>query len=51
MYLTLSIIKPPDKSVLLNFFFFLTKAYIVGTQKNLLNETVLLKTQNTSFNY
>ena len=26
--------------------FFLTKTYVVGTQKNRLNETVLLSTQN-----
>ena len=29
------------------FFFFSTKTYVVGTQKNRLNETVLLSTHNT----
>ena len=29
---------------------FLTKTYVVGSQKNRLNETVLLNTQNTCFN-
>ena len=29
------------------FSYFLTKTYVVGTQKNSLNETVLLSTQNT----
>ena len=28
-------------------YFFSTKAYVVGTQKNRLNETVLMSTQNT----
>ena len=28
------------------FFYFSTKTYVVGTQKNRLNETVLLSTQN-----
>ena len=31
-----------------NIFYFSTKAYVVGTQKNRLNETVLLSTQNIS---
>ena len=30
-----------------DFSHFLTKTYVLGTQKNLLNETVLLSTQNT----
>ena len=30
-----------------DFSYFLTKTYVLGTQKNLLNETVLLSTQNT----
>ena len=34
-----------DKS---GFFYFSTKTYFVGTQKNRLNETVLLSTQNKS---
>ena len=37
---------PLDKSVQLKnfFFYFSTKTYVVGTQKNRLNETVLLST-------
>ena len=30
--------------------YFSTKTYVVGTQKNRLNETVLLSTQNTCLN-
>ena len=33
------------------FSYFLTKTYVVGTQKNRLNETVLLSTQNTCLNW
>ena len=33
-----------------HFFYFSTKTYVVGTQKNRLNETVLLSTQNTCLN-
>ena len=33
-----------------NFSFFSTKAYVVGTQKKRLNETVLLSTQNICLN-
>ena len=40
--------RSPNKSVLL--FFFSTKTNVVGTQKNCLNETVLLSTQNTCSN-
>ena len=32
------------------FFYFLSKTYLLGTQKNRLNETVLLSTQNTCMN-
>ena len=32
------------------FYFFSTKTYVVGTQKNRLDETVLLSNQNTCFN-
>ena len=32
------------------FFYFSTKTYVVGTQKNRLNETVLLSTQNICSN-
>ena len=32
------------------FAYYLTKTYVVGTQKNRLNETVLLSTQNTCLN-
>ena len=42
--------RPPDKSVQLNFFYFSTKTYVVGTQKNRLDGTVLLSTQNTCLN-
>ena len=31
--------------------YFSTKTYVVGTQKNRLNETVLLRTQNICLNY
>ena len=41
---------PQDKSVLRKFTsYFTTKTYIVGTQKNRLNETVLLIIQNIMF--
>ena len=33
-----------------SFFLFLTKTYVVSTQKNRLNERVLLSTQNTCLN-
>ena len=33
------------------FSYFSTKTYVVGTQKNLLNETVLLSTQNICLNF
>ena len=33
------------------FLYFSSKTYVVGTQKNRLNETVLLSTQNTCLNY
>ena len=32
-------------------FYFSTKTYVVGTQKNRLNETVLLSTQNKCLNW
>ena len=34
-------------NILLNFLFFPAKTYVMGTQKNYLNETVLLSNQNT----
>ena len=44
-------LRPPDKPTLYvieNYFsYFSTKIYVVGTQENSLNETVLLSTQNT----
>ena len=45
-------IRPLDKSVLLKiiFFYFSTKTYVVGAQKNHLNEMVLLSTQSTCLN-
>ena len=41
--------RPPDKSAYwINYFlYFSSKTYVVGTQKNGLNETVLLSTKNT----
>ena len=33
------------------FSYFSTETYVVGTQKNSLNETVLLSTQNTCLNW
>ena len=50
-YMTMYI-RPPDKSVYQkNYFsYFLTKTYVVGTQKNRLNETVFMSTQNTCLN-
>ena len=33
-----------------SFLYFSSKTYVVGTQKNRLNETVLLSTQNTCLN-
>ena len=43
---------PPDKSVLLNYFvYFSTKTYVVSTQKNRLDETVLFSTQNKCLNW
>ena len=43
---------PPDKSAYWkNYFLYISfKTYVVGTLKNLLNETVLLSTQNTCLN-
>ena len=41
--------RPPDKSVYWKIIFS-SKTYVVGTQKNRLNETVLLSTQNTCLN-
>ena len=35
------------KIVMINFLMFQAKTYVVGAQKNQLNETVLLSTQNT----
>ena len=42
--------RPQDKCVTENYFsYFSTKTYVVGTQKNCLNETALLSTQNMCF--
>ena len=40
--------RPPDpyECVIKNLFYFSTKTYVVGAQKNRLNETVLLNTKN-----
>ena len=44
-------IRPPDKSVLESYFlYYSSKTYVVGIQKNRLNETVLLSTQNVCLN-
>ena len=42
--------RPPDKSAYLKIIFLLTKTYVVDTQKNRLNDVVLLSTQNTCLN-
>ena len=44
--------RTPDKNVYLKIIFlnFFTKLYVVGTQKNSLNEIVLLSTQNLGLN-
>ena len=44
--------RPSDKSAYFEnyFLYFSSKTYVVGTQKNRLNETVLLSTQNTRLN-
>ena len=43
---------PPDQSAYLKiiFFYFSSKTYVVGTQKNRLTEMVFLSTQNTVLN-
>ena len=38
--------RPSVKSAYQNFFYISTGIYVVGTQKNRLDETVLLSTQN-----
>ena len=45
----MSLYRPPDKSAYwkIIFLYFSSKTYVVGTQKNRLNETVLLSFQNT----
>ena len=41
---------PPDKREFQNYFsYYSSKIYVVGTQKNRLDETVLLSTQNICF--
>ena len=48
LFVPAHIYMPPDKSGYWKIiFYFSTKTYVVGTQKNRLNETVLLNTQNT----
>ena len=44
--------RPPEVFVLENYYFsyFSSQTYVVGTQKNRLNETVLLSTDNTHKN-
>ena len=43
--------RPPDKSAYWKIIFFISQPkHVVGTQKNHLNETVLLSTQNTCLN-
>ena len=42
---------PLNKSVIRNYFsYFSFKTYVVGTQNNRLNETVILNTHNKCFN-
>ena len=38
------------RQIRVHFFIFSSKTYIVGTQKNRLNETVLMSTQNRCLN-
>ena len=46
-----TVYRPPECIQEKKFFsFFTTKTYVVGTQKNRLNEMVLLSTQNTCLN-
>ena len=43
--------RPPDKSAYWKIIFFISHPkHVVGTQKNRLNETVLLSIQNTCLN-
>ena len=44
--------RPPDKRAYWKIIFFIShsKTYVVGTQKNRLNETALLSTQNVCLN-
>ena len=45
------LIRPPDKRAYWKIIFFISHPkHVVGTQKNRLNETVLLSTQNTCLN-
>ena len=45
--MSLTNVRPPDKSAYQKLFsYFSTKTYVVGTQKNRLQETVLSRTQN-----
>ena len=47
VFLFLDNIRPPDECVLeIYFLYFASKTYVVGAQKNRLNEMVLLSTQN-----
>ena len=50
--LRVKVIRPQIKVGIYKLFsiFFLTKTYVVGTQKNCHNETVLLSIQNTRLN-
>ena len=45
--LGIRIIQAPRLECVTDFFYFSTKTYVVGTQKNRLDATVLLSTQNT----
>ena len=47
MTINFILVRPPDKSAYEKtiFLYFLSKTYVVGTQKNRLNETVLVGTQ------
>ena len=46
LYLHWLLYRPLDKGVIIEKIIFSTKTYVVGTQKNSLNETFFLSTQN-----
>ena len=48
--MSFNVTRPPDKSTNWKIIFFISHPKHVGTQKNRLNETVLLSTQNKCLN-